>query len=155
MTLAWLASGRLVAAVVAAAALIVPLQGQSKTDPVIDRLAADFSAAYNTADVDKVAAFFADDAVMLPPNRPMTKGRAAIEAALRRNFDHDPARMTVTPLESAVVGDRAYEAGTREMKWASGTTLQEKYVRIWHRAGPDWRIAYWIWNRDTAAEPPK
>ena len=63
--------------------------------------------------------------------------------------------MTVTPLESVVMGDRAYEAGTREMKWGSGTTLQEKYVRIWHRVGPDWKIAYWIWNRDTAAEPPR
>jgi uncharacterized protein (TIGR02246 family) len=155
MMLAPVASRRFVAAALAAAALIAPLHGQSKTDPAIDRVAADFSAAYNAADADRVVAFFADDAVTLPPNRPMSRGRAAIEATLRRNFEHDPARMTVTPLESAVVGDKAYEAGTREMKWASGTILQEKYVRIWRRIGPDWRIAYWIWNRDTAAEPPK
>lgn len=155
MTRPSFAARRLVGAVAVSTALIVPLHAQSKTDPAIDRAAADFSAAYNAADADRVAAFFADDAVTLPPNRPMTKGRAAIEATLRRNFEHDPARMTVTPLESAVVGDRAYEAGTREMQWASGTILQEKYVRIWHRVGQDWRIAYWIWNRDTAAEPPK
>ena len=63
--------------------------------------------------------------------------------------------MTVTPLESTVLGDRAYEAGTREMTWPSGTVLHEKYVRIWHRVGGDGKIALWIWNRDTAAEPPK
>jgi ketosteroid isomerase-like protein len=146
---------RLVAVVIAATALVASLGAQTKTDPTLERLAADFSAAYNAADVARVVAFFADDAVTLPPNRPMTSGRAAIEATLRRNFEHDPARMTVTLIESAVMGDKAYEAGTREMRWASGTVLQEKYVRIWHRIGGDWKIAYWIWNRDTAAEPPK
>jgi len=146
---------RVVGALAAAVLLGTPLHGQSTTDPELDRVAAAFSAAYNTADVDRVAAFFTEDAVTLPPNRPMTRGRAAIAMALRRNLEKDPARMTVTPLESAVLGDRGYEVGTRQMTWAGGTTLQEKYVRVWRRVGQDWKIAYWIWNRDTPAEPPK
>ena len=128
---------------------------QPKTVPELDRLAAEFVAAYNSGDAERVASFYDDDAVTMPPNRPMTRGKTAIAAVIRRNLEHDPATMTLTPLESSIDGPHAYEAGARTMRWASGLTLQEKYVRIYKRVGDRWLIAYWIWNTDTPASPPR
>jgi ketosteroid isomerase-like protein len=136
------------------AAACVAASAPPRTEPVLDRLAADFQAAYNRGDADRVASFYADDAVAMPPNRPMVHGRAAITANLHRNLDDDPATMQLTPLESAIVGGRAYEVGTRVMTWKSGLALKEKYTRVYKRVGDDWKIAYWIWNRDSATSPP-
>jgi ketosteroid isomerase-like protein len=139
----------------ALAALPAGTSAQSRTDPRLDRLATEFQAAYNRGNADQVAAFYADDAVSMPPNRPIVQGRAAIVANLRRNLADDPATMTLTPIESAIVGDRAYEVGTRVMKWKTGLVLNEKYTRVFKRVGNDWKIAYFIWNSDSAAGPPR
>jgi ketosteroid isomerase-like protein len=137
------------------AASCVVISAQTKTEPRLDRLATEFQAAYNRGDADQMASFYAEDAVSMPPNRPMVKGRAAIVATLRRNLDDDPATMLLTPMESAIVGDRAYEVGTRVMKWKTGLVLNEKYSRVYKRVGNDWKIAYFIWNSDSAAGPPR
>lgn len=75
------------------AAGCVDISAQSKTDPRLDRLAAEFQAAYNRGDADQVASFYAEGAVSMPPNRPMVHGRAAIIATIRRNLADDPATM--------------------------------------------------------------
>jgi hypothetical protein len=45
--------------------------------------------------------------------------------------------------------------GTRVMKWKTGLVLNEKYTRVFKRVGNDWKIAYFIWNSDSAAGPPR
>ena len=137
------------------AAGCVDISAQTRTDPRLDRLAADFQAAYNRGEADQVGSFYAEDAVSMPPNRPMVQGRAAIIATIRRNLADDPATMLLTPMESAIVGDRAYEVGTRVMTWKTGLVLNEKYTRVYKRVGGDWKIAYFIWNSDSAAGPPR
>lgn len=44
------------------------VSAQGKTDPTLNKLAAEFEAAYNAKDAAKVAAFYAEDAVAMPPN---------------------------------------------------------------------------------------
>jgi ketosteroid isomerase-like protein len=136
-------------------AVYTPVPAQTKTEPRLDRLAAEFQAAYNSGDAEKVASFYAEDAVSMPPNRPMGQGQAARIATLRRNLAEDPATMMVTPIESAIVGDHGYEVGTRVMTWKTGLVLKEKYVRLYKRVGSDWKIAYFIWNSDSSAGPPR
>lgn len=102
-----------------------------------------------------MAAFYAEDAVLMPPNRPITRGIQAIVATLRRNLESDPAKMLLTPTESSIAADHAYEVGTRVMTWSSGKTLNEKYMRIYQRVGDEWKITYFIWNSDSAAGPPR
>ena len=128
---------------------------QTRTNSTLNRLAAEFQAAYNRGDVEALASFYAEDAVLMPPNRPKTQGRTAIVATLRRNLGSDPATMLLTPVESAIAGDHAYEVGTRVMKWPSGTTLVEKYARVYKLVGHEWKIAYFIWNSDSAEGPPR
>lgn len=137
------------------AAGCVDISAQTRTDPRLDRLAAEFQAAYNRGQADQVGSFYTEDAVSMPPNRPMVQGRGAIIATIRRNLADDPATMLLTPIESAIVGDRAYEVGTRVMTWKTGLVLTEKYTRVYKRVGGEWKIAYFIWNSDSAASPPR
>jgi hypothetical protein len=53
---------------------------------VVVVLAAEFAAAYNRQDAERVASFFDEDGVAKPPNRPMNRGKSAIAAVLRRNL---------------------------------------------------------------------
>src|SRR5262249_35769434 len=117
---------------------------QTTTEPILDRMAGEFQDAYNRGDPATVASFYAEDAVVMPPNRPMVQGRAAIAAVLRSNLADDPATMRLIPIESAIVGTRAYEVGRRVMTWQRGLVLNEKYTRVLKRVGDDWKIAYWI-----------
>jgi len=128
---------------------------QTTTEPILDRMAAEFQEAYNRGDTLKVASFYAEDAVVMPPNRPMVQGRAAIAAILRANLADDPATMRLIPIESAIAGTRAYEVGRRVMTWQHGLVLNEKYTRVFKRVGDEWKIAYWIWNGDSPATPPR
>jgi len=148
---------RTLALTAAVLAALIPgaVAAQTRTDMTLNRLAAEFQAAYNRDDVEALASFYAEDAVLMPPNRPMSQGRAAIVATLRRNLGDDPATMLLTPSESAIAGDQAYEVGTRVMTWQSGTKLIEKYARVYKRVGGAWKIAFFIWNSDSAAGPPR
>jgi len=139
-----------VAAVVAVSGMV---QGQGKTDPTLNKLAADFQAAYNAKDAAKVASLYAEDAVVMPPNEPAVRGRSAIEARLKREMQGN-VTIKLTPTESAIAGDRAHEAGTVTVT-AGGETMTEKYLVVLMRVGGDWKIAYDIWNSDAPPAPKK
>ena len=59
--------------VVVTAVVLLPslAHTQGKTDPTLDKLAQEFAAAFNAKDAAKVASFYTEDAVLMPPNRPM------------------------------------------------------------------------------------
>ena len=146
----------LAAAVGVAVALAFPgiSEGQTKTDPVLNKLAADFQAAYNAKDAARVASLYAEDAVMMPPGETMVKGRSAIEARFRRDMQQN-VTLKISPTESAIIGDRAYEVGTIVVTMPDGKPMSEKYMVVLERVGNDWKIAYDIWNSDTPPPPQK
>ena len=130
-------------------------RSQQKTDPVLDKLAADFAAAMNTKNASRVAAFYADDAVLMPADEQMVKGRVNIEAYYKRDFQEDASNFSITPLESAIAGAQAFEAGTSELAHGTGAALlagrrpvveKGKYVVVYKRVGGAWKIAYDIFN---------
>jgi uncharacterized protein (TIGR02246 family) len=122
--------------------------GQGKTDPVLNKLAAEFEAAYNAGDAAKVASMYAEDAVLMPLNQPMVKGRSAIEASLKKEWARGKATIKLSPFASAITGDTAHEAGTTTVTLPDGSTQQEKYLAVFKRVGNEWKIAYDIWNSD-------
>ena len=139
----------------AAVLVVAPfVQTQSKTEPALNTLTAAFAAAYNARDAAKVASFYADDAVVMPPNEPMQKGRSAIEARLKKEMKEASVTLALTPTESAIMGDRAYEVGTVTVTIAGRKTI-EKYVVVYKRVGSEWKIAYDIWNGDAPPAPQK
>jgi uncharacterized protein (TIGR02246 family) len=133
------------------------VHAQRKTDPTLDKLAADFSAAFTARDATKIATFYADDAVLMPPSEPPIEGRKSIEEYFRSGFAQDVGGdLQLRPLESVVAGTRAFEAGTSTLtlRGVSSSPIggpltdEGKYVVIYKRVGKDWKIAYDIFNRD-------
>ena len=139
---------------------------QGKTDPTLDKLAQEFAAAFNAKDAAKVAAFYTEDAVLMPPNRPMVKGRANIEADYKRVFGEGVTNLQLRPMESVIAGTQAFEAGTSSVTVKGGgssmllsgvggsgaaVTEQGKYVVVYKRVGADWKIAYDSFSGD---QPP-
>src|SRR5262245_35107544 len=102
--------------IVAAALWLVVLvtgaaHAQEKTDPTLDKLAREFAVAFNAKDAARVAAFYTDDAVLMPPNLPAVRGRADIEAYYKAGFAQPMGRLALQPVESAISGATAFEAG--------------------------------------------
>ncbi len=148
---------KLAVAVTVAAAFVVTgiVQGQGKTDPALNKLAADWAAAFNAKDAAKIASLYADDAVLMPPNQPMVKGRADIEAHWKGQIQQGGTNLQLTPVESAISGSHAFEVGTSSVALPGGQTDPGKYAVVLKRVGNDWKIAYDIYNSDAPAAPLK
>jgi uncharacterized protein (TIGR02246 family) len=144
-------------AVVVAAVLVVTgiVQGQSKTDPMLNKMATEWAATYNAKDAAKLAGFYAENAVYMPSNQPMVKGRAAIRAHFTQEFQQGSANLKLTPMESAISGSQAYEAGTATITVPGGRLQHDKYVVVFKQVGGAWKIAYDINNTDQPAPPSK
>ena len=141
---------RALGAIIVLFAALTPATTQSRTEPVLNRVAAAFESAFNAKDAVKTAAFYTDDAVVMPPNMQMVKGRQAIETYYRIGFSQSTGTVRITPFESTITGTTAFESGTSALT-SSGRTETGKYVVIYRRVGNDWKIAYDIFNND---DPP-
>lgn len=77
----------------------------------IDALRDRFAAAYNSNDAAAVAAFYADDAILMLPNQAAIEGKQAIQTTLSDYFRENAVKITPTPQETHVAGDWAFERG--------------------------------------------
>jgi ketosteroid isomerase-like protein len=115
------------------------------------------------ADVKAVVALYTEDAVEMPPDEPLVKGRAALEAMYKKEFTEMAAKkmkiakFTLTHLETVAHGDMGHDIGTfSQTVTAEGGAkpMNEtgKYVVLLKQQGGTWKVAYAIYNRDAA--PP-
>jgi len=120
---------------------------QPKTDPALDRLANAFAEAFNANDAARVASFYAEDAIVMPPDQSMVRGRSNIEAYYARGFRTEVSGFRLAPMESAKIGAHAFEVGTSTLTERRGAS-DGKYVVIYRRVRGEWKIAYDIFNND-------
>ena len=111
-------------------------------------------------DAKAIAALYTEDAVEMPPNQPMIKGRTAIEQYYQKGFASGTKMSTfsVSHLQTEATGDLGYDAGTYDqtMTPAGGTSPVKdsgKYVVILKRAGNAWKVAYAIYSSDQPPTP--
>jgi uncharacterized protein (TIGR02246 family) len=143
------------AALAIATLCVAPASAQS-TDPALAKRSNEMATAFNARDAAKVGALYTEDAVLMPPNTPMVKGRAAIEAWFKGGFDDGFSNLRLAPFRTDVSGDLAYVAGTYTISGKSSTGSFEdrgKYVEVWKRSGGQWRIATDIFNSDLPPPP--
>ena len=107
-------------------------------------------------DAAGIAALYAEDGAVMPPNAPIGKGRAAIQqtwASMMRTPGFD---LTFVPEQILVSssGDMALDRGTYRLTIApDGTTQTDtgKYVVVWRKIGREWKAAADIFNSDLPA----
>jgi len=96
---------------------------------------------FNGKDADGLAAMYAEDAVMLPPNKPAIFGRDAIRAGFRESFGALDLKADIEALEAVVEGDLAYVAGRYRMWTGDGVLVDRgKYLEIWRAIDGKWLI---------------
>jgi len=129
-----------------------------------DYNAATVESMTTNSNSEKALAYYADDAVSMPPNGPALKGREAIKAwidqMMQSGMKINSASFTVTDVQAA--GNVAYEIGTYDMTMTipgmGDMNDTGKYVAVWkQQADKSWKVAAEIWNTDTpppAMEPP-
>jgi uncharacterized protein (TIGR02246 family) len=125
----------------------------------IEEVNAQFGAAVSRGDTAAVTALYTDDAVMLPPNAEIVRGKQAIKGL----FDGMMQQMGIPQLtletnEVEEIGDTANEIGQYTLKFqpAGGESVADigKYVVIWKREGDDWKLHVDIWNTNSPLAAP-
>jgi uncharacterized protein (TIGR02246 family) len=125
---------------------VIPALAQDKA--AIEKLNDAWTTAFNKGDTAAVAAMYTEDAYVLPPGVEMIKGRANIEAfwrqAAQQMGDAKLTTLDVLPLGP----EAAREVGTVTLKTKSQPSqeISGKYVVVWRKIGPDWKLATDIWN---------
>ena len=115
----------------------------------------DWSKAAAAKDVDKVASFYADDAIAYPPNEPAANGREAAKKVWAAYFAVPDFKISwkTTHAEMAKSGDLGFTAGTYEdsFKGPDGKMVSEKgkYVCLWKKQKDgSWKAIHDIGNSD-------
>jgi uncharacterized protein (TIGR02246 family) len=129
-------------------------QGADAASAAIKQVADNYVKATSAGDAKAVAALYTEDAVEMPPNQPIIKGRAAIQAYYEKLFSSmKVSNFTLTHVESHATGDRGYDVGTYQQSMAqpsaaTPTSDTGKYVVILKRTAGVWKVAYAIYNSD-------
>lgn len=127
----------------------------SKEVEELRSLDADLGQAINARDAAAIAAFYADDAILMPTAEPLVRGKAAIAEEWKHilaipAFENE-SRLGGVEVSSA--GDLAYTYGSyrsRLMGEDGKLTMEPgKWLTIWKKR-PDgsWRIAVETYNTD-------
>ncbi len=107
--------------------------------------------AYNAKDAAGVAALYAEDGVMKPPNADQAKGRQAIEAHLAREMKLVSGRLDIVTVEHGHDGDLGFARGTFSMTDSHGNIVDRgKWVEVRKKVDGRWQIDSDIWNSDMA-----
>jgi len=148
----------------AACALLVPLMsygGSESSDATVRRAIREshhtYAEAMKRGDVTALASHFTQDAVLLPENSDMQRGRDAIQRWFASWLPTTTVQaFEVTSMEVTVAGSTAYEVGTYRMtltpQGSPPITNQGKYLMVWKRATD----GHWYILRDmfNANAPP-
>ena len=115
-----------------------------------------WSNAAVAKDLDKTVSFYADDAMVLPPNQPMVTSKTGIRNLWKGFLDSlTNINWKTTRVETAKSGDMAVVTGTYEMTMKDGTKDKGKYCEVWEKqADGKWKAGIDMFNSDLPAAAP-
>jgi uncharacterized protein (TIGR02246 family) len=104
-------------------------------------------------DLDKTVSFYADDAVVLPPNQAAVTTKDGIRNLWKGFLDSlTDISWKTTRVETAKSGDMAYLIGTYEMTMKDGTKDKGKYCEVWKKqADGKWKVSADMFSSDLPA----
>lgn len=151
--------------------LLLSVSGACQTQTAQDTRAADESAlrtldsewskAAGAKDVDKTVSYYADDAIVMPPNSPQATGKEPIRAIWKGMLGAPgfSGGWKSTKVDVARSGDLAYVSGSYELTEndASGKPVSDKgkYLEVWKKqANGSWKCVADIFNSDLPPAAP-
>jgi uncharacterized protein (TIGR02246 family) len=100
------------------------------------KTSAEWSKTVSTKDVEKIASYWADDAVLIAPNQPVLEGKNAIRQMVEQSFKTPGFNISWQPKQVVVSegGEMAYIIEDSQVSFADSTgkliTTQNKAVSI-------------------------
>ena len=114
-----------------------------------------WQSAVDAGDSAAVAAIYAEDGALMPPNSEAVNGQAAIEQFFLE-FHAAGMGVDIQETEAYAHGDVGYKTGTYTVTDAGGATLEEgKYVEIWRHVDGQWQMHRDIWNSNLPPAAPE
>ena len=114
-----------------------------------------FVEAAGKRDLDAIANLYTVDAIVLPPDSELVKGRDAVRQLWKGAMADGLSAVKIHSIGIQVAGDMAIDIGHATMSMApvgsAATTVEVKYTAIWKRVRGQWRIKVDMWNSRSAA----
>ncbi len=128
----------------------------SQVRKILEEGGVKFVEAINKGDAAAAAALYTDDAILMPPNSEMIKGKSAIQEFWNTSIQMGIKNVSTTVVDIQVSGDLAYRIGkytlTVQPQDHPAVTDSGKFLDIWKRqADGSWKIQVDTWNNDTPA----
>jgi ketosteroid isomerase-like protein len=128
----------------------------------VDSAANRLLAALRRDDPDSLMALMAEDVIIMPPNEPVLKGKAAVRTWYEQLVKQmRTSSLTVTNREILIGSDWATEVAGFEwtlVPVAGGPPVVDRgsYIQVWRRE-PDgrWLFSREVWNSTAPPPPPK
>jgi uncharacterized protein (TIGR02246 family) len=137
-------------------------QGVKEMDMTLVRQAiaqgnTNFGEAVRRGDGAAIAALYAEDATLLPPDSDMIKGRGGIEAFWKGGLQMGIKEAVLTSVDISGGGDFAYEIGQFAIKiqpeGQAPIEQKGKYVVVWKKTSDGaWKLHVDIWNSGPAVK---
>ncbi len=159
----------LATAIVTPACAPAPAPAQKVTAP--DTTAADLKAiraagalgfaALQAGDAASVAAFYSEDAMLMPANSPYVVGRMAIREQFAREFAANKTagiKLDLDETDVGVSGTLGWRSGTFLGTGPDGKSLDSgKFLQVWEKQADGlWQITHGMFNFDAPrGEPPR
>ena len=138
------------------AATAVCLAGDTKAEQAVRDADAEWSKVAGAKDLDKTVSFYADDAIVLPPNQAAVMTKTGIRDLWKGLIDGlTDISWKTTRVEVAKSGDMAFLVGTYELTMTNGTKDKGKYCEVWKKQpNGKWKVATDMFSSDLPAAPP-
>ena len=108
-----------------------------------------WSKVAGAKDVDKTVSYYADDAIVLPPNAPMVTSKDGIRDLWKGFLDSfTTISWNTTRVEVSKSGDMAVTTGTYQLTIKDGTNDRGKYCEVWEKKNGAWKVATDMFSSD-------
>jgi uncharacterized protein (TIGR02246 family) len=124
----------------------------------LDEMIQDYLRAFNAGDYRRVASYWAEDAVHLPPIGPEVRGRAALQEFYRQSCEVMKVRLSDYTYEARFAGDHVFvrESWTVSFQPPGAEATSHAGRGLWigrREADGVWRT-FWALARLDQPEPP-
>jgi ketosteroid isomerase-like protein len=136
-----------------AALSVIPARAQTAGEKALMQTSRDWAKAAASGNVDTMLAYWADDAVVLPPNQAAITGKAAIRGFVEESLKIPGFSITWEPQSASISADGSlgYLVETNRVSFTGekgdAVVIEGKAVTVWRKtAAGKWQCVADIWN---------